>query len=153
MLSVLWGSITLGVDHLTGPIAAQTKYKNTDVEHATARGKPQVQEIGQERDEQSFSFFFDETFCDVELQHARLLAAYRSRSSAPLVIPGAAFRGALWRIETLDVTTKATTASGRLVRIEASVTMKEVPRSLSGVVSIGLAFAGRVGLGLSVRVN
>lgn len=150
--SVSFGDIRLGIDHLTGPTGDDTSFQNTDAEHATARGKPQVQRVGSERDEKTFTFFFDEGFCDVAAERNRLLSALKLRTPAALNVPGRAFGGTLYTVDALQEKTLATTRDGRLVRYEATITLKEVPRGVTGTfATIGLAFAGRAGLGISVR--
>ena len=68
MLLSYLGDIILGTfgsnDYLTGPTSDKLKHKNTWARHDVIRGKPVLQEIGQELDERTFGFFFDETFCN-----------------------------------------------------------------------------------------
>lgn len=150
---VFFGAIPLGTSHLTGPTGDDAGYQNTDAEHPTARGKPQIQEIGAERDEKTLSFFFDEGFCNVEVEHARLVAALKSRSPAPLTVPGRAYNGTLWRVDSLKVTARATNRAGVLKRIEATITLKEVPRGAGGAFGlIGLAF-GAAATSLAARIR
>ena len=153
---IIFGSFRMGVDHLTGPTGEDEKRAATNVEHAVARGKPVVQRIGKERDELSFAFFFDEGFCSPGAEYARLEAAFEAGTPGPLVVPGRAFRGRSFLVESLSNKVEATTRSGRLVRVSASIGLKEDPRS-GGFGILGSVFAGpiagvaRAGLNPGVR--
>lgn len=154
---VIFGSFRLGVDHLTGPTGESESRKATNAEHAIARGKPVVQRIGKERDGLDFEFFFDEGFCSPGAEYARLEAAFELGTPGPLVVPGRPFRGRSFLVEDLSNKVEATSRSGRLVRVSASIALKEDPRSggigVGGLGSVfgALASAGRAGLNPNVR--
>ena len=149
-MTVYFGGIALGT-HYTGPTADAETYENEFAEHATAAGKPPLQEIGEKRDTRTFSFFFDESFCNVEEEWGRLLAVYRSKSPRALIVPGAAWRGQRYVVNKLTKTTQATTANGQLVRIEATIELSEDPRSGAASTIAGV-FAGAVAeVGRAVR--
>ncbi|MEC5291969.1 phage tail protein [Aurantimonas sp. C2-6-R+9] len=154
---IYFGDIPLGSDHLTGPTADQETFENEFAEHATARGKPPIQTIGEKRDTRSFAFFFDEGFCDVSAEWAKLMLAYRLKSAATLVIPGVGYGGARYVVDKLSKTTEATTRSGRLVRIDARIELSEDPRVagvfgvLAGVFSGSVADAAGAAVNYAVR--
>ena len=129
---VIFGSFRLGVDHLTGATAEDEVRSATNVEHAVARGKPVVQRVGKERDRLTFGFFFDEGFCSPAAEYARLEAAFESGTPGPLVVPGRAYRGRSFLVEGLSGKVEATSRSGRVVRVSATIELKEDPRSGGG---------------------
>lgn len=119
------GDIRLGGDHLTGPTAVSETLKADFVEHATARGKPPLQDVGDGLDVSDVSFFFDETFCDPSAEEAVLKAAIRARAPLPYVGGDGAYNGTHYVIIRLKIRTRKTTASGRTTRLDASVDLKE----------------------------
>lgn len=123
----LLGTIPLGISPLTGPVARQERKKATFAEHKVTRGKPPIQEIGEELDRQRFDFFFCETFCDPEAERARLDAAYATKTPMPLVLGDGGYAGLRYVVDGLDVKTVKTTAAGRAVRIEATIALLENP--------------------------
>lgn len=136
-----FGLIPLGTDHLTGPTADTEEFRNVFAEHDVTRGKPMLQDIGAELDTRSFSFFFDEGFCNPSVEYARLKAAQLSKTPAPLVIPGAGYRGQIYVVERLRVRAQATTRSGRLVRLDATIDLIEAPRGAGVLGAIAAAVA------------
>ena len=150
---IFFDGIPLSPTHLLMPTAASDEHANTFAQHDVARGKPVLQTIGEELDTLSFSFFFDEGFCDPGAEKTRLMAAWRSKSPGPLVIPGQLYAGGRFRVERLANTTEATTASGRLVRFSAEIDLIED----AGGAGIGLVSAvisvARAGLAASLRVG
>lgn len=154
---ITWfGSIPLGTDHLTGPTADGEQLSNTFAEHKVSRGKPVLQTIGSELEKRSFSFHFDEGFCDVPAEYTRLRTAFETRSPAPLIIPGMGYRGIQYVVDGLKVTVKAKNRAGRLTRIEATIDLLEAPRtagSFDAITSVvgSLASAARAALSPTVR--
>ena len=126
MIYALLGDIVIGDAVWTGPSAAKETRKATLVEHNVAYGKPPVQDMGDELDNKSLEFFFDETFCDAQTELAKLEAAFAVRLPLAFVAGDGAFNGVRWVIESLDVTTLKTTPYGRPVRVKVSLTMKEI---------------------------
>lgn len=91
----LLGSIPLGIEPLTGPVAHNIEHTATFAQHGTTRGKPALQEIGEELDTQSFGFFFSEEFCDPAAELAKLEAAFDLKSPLPLVLGNGGFGGSV----------------------------------------------------------
>ncbi len=127
MIFALLGDIRIGDAVWTGPTAAKEARKATLVEHKVARGKPPVQDMGDELDTKSLEFFFDETFCDPETELSRLQQAFSARMPLTYVSGDGAFNGVRWLMEELDVTTEKTTPYGRPVRLKVTAKMKEIP--------------------------
>ncbi|SMD02661.1 phage tail protein [Rhizobium sp. RU36D] len=123
----LLGSIPLGIDPLTGPVAHDFSYANTFVQHATTRGKPALQEIGQELDVRNISFFFSEEFCSPATELAKLELAFDLKTPMPLVLGNGAFRGKRYVVETLSGAIIKTNRSGEAVRVEATIGLLEDP--------------------------
>lgn len=140
---MFFAGIRLGTDHLTGPTADAEDLENTYAEHAVARGKPVVQIIGEERIKRGFSFYFDVGWCDPEAEWARLYGLYLSKTAGALIIPGAAWRGERYLVDTLSNKKEATTESGRMVRITATIALSEDPRTAATGVLAGI-FGGAV---------
>ena len=123
----LLGSIPLGVAPLTGPVSHGIERAGTFVQHATTRGKPALQEIGEELDTQSFSFFFSEEFCDPAAELAKLEIAFAVKSPLPLSLGDGTFTGKRYVIESLSLGIIKTNRSGSPVRIEATMGLLEDP--------------------------
>lgn len=131
MLLSYLGDIILGTfgsnDYLTGPTSDKLKHKNTWARHDVIRGKPVLQEIGQELDERTFGFFFDETFCNPTNQWSRLWTAYLAKTPMPFVTQ-TGFSGVRYVVEGLDKDNlKTTKRGGTVVRMECSMTLIEAP--------------------------
>ncbi|MCA1492699.1 phage tail protein [Ensifer sp. NBAIM29] len=123
----LLGSIPLGIAPLTGPVAHTIDMAATFAQHDTTRGKPALQEIGEELDIQSFDFFFSEEFCDPASELAKLQAAFALKSPLPLVLGNGGFSGKRYVVERLSVSIVKTNSRGTPVRIEASIGLLEDP--------------------------
>ena len=136
-----FGSIPLGLNHLTGPTGDEEEFSNTFAEHKVTRGKPVLQDIGAELATRDLSFFFDEGFCSPIVEYGRLRAAQLLKTPAPLVVPGMGYRGQTYVVETLRVRTQATTRSGRLVRLDAKIGLLEAPIAAGLFSAIGAAVA------------
>ncbi|QCI65626.1 phage tail protein [Phreatobacter stygius] len=145
MIFALLGDIRIGNAVWTGPTSAKETSKATLPEHKVARGKPVVQDMGDELDTKALEFFFDETFCEPQAELARLEMAFAARMPLPFVGGDGAFDGIRWIIEEMDVQTLKTTPFGRPVRFRISLKMKEVPMpsllSFLGQVARGAATA------------
>ena len=128
---------------MTGPSGSEETLGNTFNEHAVLRGKPVPQDGGEELDRRSFSFFFDESFCDPQIEYFRLRAARSSRSVYPLVMGSGLYLGKHYAVENVDITHLKTTEGGRLVRLEASIDLLEVPHGALSIVGTGIAAIGR----------
>lgn len=158
MIFALLGDITIGNAVWTGPTAAKEGRKATFVEHKVARGKPVVQDMGEELDTKTLEFFFDETFCDAEAEFGRIQAAFDQRRPMAYVGGDGSFNGVRWVIEDLDVTTLKTTPMGRVVRMKVTAKLKEVPdvAPLSTLQQLAAASASAIvtgSLGLSLSVS
>ena len=127
MIFAMLGDIRIGDAVWTGPTEASETRKATLPEHKVARGKPVVQDMGDERDTKKLEFFFDETFCDAQAELDRLMGAFDDRAALPLVAGDGSFDGVRWLIEAVDVKTLKTTPMGRPVRLKVQLDMKESP--------------------------
>lgn len=123
----LFGSIPLGIAPLTGPTVHDIDRMATFAQHDTTRGKPALQEIGEELDTQNFEFFFSEEFCDPAAELAKLEAAFALKSPLPLVRGNGVYTGKRYVVETLSVRIVKTNRAGQPVRIEASIGLLEDP--------------------------
>lgn len=127
MISAMLGDIVIGDSVWTGPTALKDGAKASLVEHKVARGKPPVQDMGDELDTRSLAFFFDETICDPESELAKLRGAFEARQPLTYVAGDGSFNGLRYLVEDIDVETLKTTPYGRPVRFRVSCKLKEVP--------------------------
>lgn len=127
MIFAMLGDVRIGDAAWTGPNASKEGKKATLVEHKVARGKPPVQDMGDENDTKSLDFFFDETFCDAEAELSKLMAAFADRVPLTYVAGDGSFNGVRWLIEDLDVQTLKTTPYGRPVRMKVTAKLQEIP--------------------------
>jgi len=138
----LLGDIILGTDVMTGPTGSEEELGNTINEHQVVRGKPVLQDAGEENDRRSFRFFFDETFCDVSAQYAKLRAARESRTALPLVHGNGAYLGKRYVVQSVRITHQKAAPDGRPVRIEGELELIEAPGasfSLGGIIGVATA--------------
>jgi phage protein U len=160
MIFAMLGDMPIGNAAWTGPTAAGEKRKATLVEHKVARGKPVVQDMGDELDDKTLEFFFDETFCEPQAELSKLEAAFDRRRPLAYVGGDGSFNGVRWIMESLDVKTLKTTPMGRPVRIKVTATMKEAPdpspmstlAQMAAVAAAGVV-TGSLGLSLSVSAQ
>lgn len=144
MLFALLGDFRLGLSNtLTGPTGQSESLGNTIFEHQVVRGKPIPHRGGEELDRRSFSFFFDESFCNPQSEYARLLAARSSGSGLPLIMGNGGYFGKNYLIKNVAITIKKTTPSGRIVRLEADIELIEAPGAIGGLLGFGIASATR----------
>ena len=138
------GDLKLGISNiLTGPIASDESLGNTINEYAVLRGKPVPVWAGEELDLRNFAFFFDETFCDPDAEYSKLKKARSDKSAMALVMGNGTYLGKKYWIEGVNITWLKTTPGGKLVRLEAGISLKEVPR---GAASIPSGIAGIAGI-------
>lgn len=123
----LLGDIPLGIAPLTGPIGHDFSFTNTFVQHGPTRGKPVVQDVGSELDVRNFEFFLSEEFCNVELEFAKLNAAYLLKTPMPLSLGSGGYDGKRYLVETLSGRITKTSSRGAPVRIEATIGLLEDP--------------------------
>ncbi|MFD2677996.1 phage tail protein [Camelimonas lactis] len=147
------GPVRMGI--FTGPTAAGETAKATLARHNVATGKPVVQDVGDDLDAKKLSFFFDESFCDPVTELGQLQGAMNARQPLPYVSGGGSYTGARYLIESLDIKTLRTTPTGRVVRLEASLTLLECPvQDLVGLATtIARAAAAGISSGSSLNVG
>ena len=134
-----FGDIRFGVANVfEGPTSAEETLTNSFSTYDVVRGKKPVHDAGQDNDRRSFSFFFDETFCDVPAQEAKLRAAHASRSALPLVM-GHVYLGQSFAVEKVSIKHIKTGRSGRSVRIEGTIELIEAPGGAGGVQALASA--------------
>lgn len=117
---VLFGAIPLGIDVLTGPIGQSIERTATFAQHPVTRGKPALQEIGEELDTQTFDFFFSEEFCEPAAELGKLEAAFALKTPLPLVLGNGVYFGKRYVVEALSIGIVKTTRAGAPVRRCAS---------------------------------
>lgn len=127
---IILGEASAGVAaSWTGPTALGNGRKAALAEHKVSRGKPVLQDHGDELDTRTLEFFFDETFCAPALEMAKLDAAHAARQALPYVGGDGAFDGRRWVIESLDSKVLRATPNGRVVRMQISLQLKEASGS------------------------
>lgn len=122
-----FGSIPMGTSHPTGPTGQTVARKNAFAQYGVTRGKPVVHDIGEDLDVQTFDFFFSEEFCDPQAELNRLNLAFSLKTPLPLIGLARTFLGKRYVVEALDVTVTQTNRSGKVVRVEATITLLEAP--------------------------
>lgn len=155
-----FGELAMGVPNvMTGPSAATEALENTAHEHKVLRGKPILQDGGEDLDKRSFSFFFDESFCDPQDAYETLKSVVRERKAAALVFGTSGYDGKKYWPKSVSVTLQKTTASGRIVRLEATLDLIEVAdgamslgsgAGAGGISDIGLLGAGAASLARAI---
>lgn len=127
-MSFLLGDINFSDEALTGPTARGTSMATTIVQYPINRGKPVPHVVGDELTVKHFSFFFDETFCNVAFNKAKLEIAFATKSPLALVPGnGIGFAGIRYIVENLDIEVLQENRSGQPVRIEGHISLLEDP--------------------------
>lgn len=141
----LFGTSIIGTNHLTGPIADTESKSARFARHEPVRGKPVFQDLGDDANTKQLNFFFDEVFCNPEVELGKINLAYKTRIPMRLFIDLVGFEVNVFLIERLRVTTKKTTPSGRVVRVELQVDLIESTLDVTGLrnAAAGLARAIR----------
>ena len=136
----------MGSDSLTGPTGHGIQRTNTFAEYPVTRGKPVLHDIGEELDTQTFDFFFAEEFCNPRSELNKLELAFAMKTPLPLMFAAGGYSGKRWVVEALRINVKKTNRRGGIIRVEATISLKEAPvASLFGLVtSIARAFAPAV---------
>lgn len=138
------GDLTLGLSSvMTGPTGASETLDNSGHIHKTLRGKPVLQVAGEDLDKRSFSFFFDESFCDPEAEYAKLKAMRSSGQASSLVFGNGSYNGKKYWPKSVKITLQKTAETGRIVRLEASIELWEVPGGSLSIGGVGIASLAR----------
>lgn len=127
MIIALLGDIRIGDGVWTGPTAANETAKATLVEQKVARGKPPIQDMGDENMVKTLAFFFDETFCSPGAELSKLKRAFRARTPLAYVGGDGAYAGIRWLLEAVTVETLRSTPHGRPTRLKVEVSLRECP--------------------------
>ena len=127
-MSFLLGDINFSNQALTGPTGRSTSKSTTIPQYAVNRGKPVPHIVGDELTTKHFSFFFEETFCNVAVEKAKLEIAFATKSPLALVPSnGVGFRGIRYIVGTLDIDVLREDRSGQPVAIEGHISLLEDP--------------------------
>ncbi|KIC38161.1 hypothetical protein RA27_20575 [Ruegeria sp. ANG-R] len=121
----LFGDSIIGTDHLTGPTADSEAKSARLVQHSVLRGKPVLQDLGNDAGTKQLRFFFDETFCDAEAELSKIEAAFEARVPMKLFFDLRGFEVGVFIIERLRIRRQKTSPKGRLVRVEIEVELIE----------------------------
>lgn len=136
MITIWFGSIPLGSNALTGPVHQDISRRNTFAEYAVTRGKPVLHDIGSELDLQNFDFFFSEEFCNPASELTKLEAAFALKTPLPLMFGNGVYLNKRYVVESLSIGVVKTNRRGGVVRVEATIGLKESPvMSLLGLIS------------------
>lgn len=137
----LFGSSIIGTDHLTGPVA-DTEVKSARLaQHSLVRGKPALQDLGNDAGTKQLRFFFDETFCDPEAELRKIELAFQGRVPLRLFFDLKGFEIGTYIIERLRIRRQKTTRRGRLVRVEIEVELIESAVPLGGLLGAAAGVA------------
>lgn len=146
----LFGDSVIGTDHLTGP-TSDTETKSARLaRHTPLRGRSVLQDLGNDNGTKRLRFFFDETFCDVQVERAKIEAAFQLRVPMRLFLDLRGFEVGVYIIERLRIRNLKTTPRGRLVRVEIEVELIESPVRVGGVLDAA-AGAARAALNPALR--
>jgi len=129
MLGVL-GDILIGTEPLTGPTGDEEERAARFARHEVLRGRPILQDLGNDAGSKRLTFFFDETFCDPAAELRRLNAAFAARLPMQLFFDLQGFQLGTYLIERMRIERQKTAPSGRLVRVNIEVDLIE---SVTGV--------------------
>ncbi len=137
----LFGTSVIGTDHLTGPKSDSEEKAARFARHELVRGKPALQDLGNEAGTKQLKFFFDETFCHPEKELRKIDLAFKARLPMKLFFDLIGFEVGMFLIERLRIERKQTSPSGRLVRVELEVELVESAASLGGLLGAAAGMA------------
>lgn len=130
------GSIPFGSNALLGPTADGFEMQNTFAEYPVTRGKPVLHEIGEELDTQYLDFFFSEEFCSPAYELSKLKAAFALKTPLPLMFGNGVYLNKRYVVDSLSGEVLKRSKAGGVVRVEASIGLKESPvTSLLGLIT------------------
>lgn len=129
----LFGTSIIGTDPLTGPTSDSEDKAARFARHDLVRGKPALQDLGNDAGTKRLGFFFDETFCDPQAELRKIDLAFQGRVPMRLFFDLRGFELGLFLIERLRIERQKTTPSGRVVRIELEVELIESAAGLGGL--------------------
>ena len=135
MLGLL-GTSLIGIDHLTGPISENEVKKARLQRHQLLRGKPAIQDLGNDAGARKLSFFFDETFCNPEKELGKINEAFQRRTPMKLYFDVAGLELGIFLIDQLSIDRQKTTSKGKLVRVKLDTNLIEQGLPLGGVLSV-----------------
>lgn len=137
----LFGTSLIGTDHLTGPTSDDEDKTARFARHDLVRGKPALQDLGNDAGAKQLSFFFDETFCDPQAELRKIDLAFQGRVPMRLFFDLVGFEIGVFLIERLRIKRQKTSPSGRVVRIELEVDLVESATSLGGLLGAAAGIA------------
>lgn len=137
----LFGTSIIGTDHLTGPTSDSEAKTARFARHDLVRGKPAIQDLGNDAGTKSLRFFFDETFCNPQAELRKIDLAFQGRVPMRLFFDLAGFDIGVFLIESLRIERQKTTRSGRLVRVDIEVELLEASLGLGGLLGAAAGIA------------
>ncbi len=129
----LFGTSIIGTNHLTGPISDDEDKSARFARHDLVRGKPVLQDLGNDAGTKRLAFFFDEVFCNPEKELRKIEVAFKARIPMRLMFDLIGFELSVFSIERLSIKRQKTSPSGRLVRVELQVDLIESELGLGDV--------------------
>jgi hypothetical protein len=137
----LFGTSVIGTNPMTGPNSDSEDKAARFVRHDLLRGKPALQDLGNDAGSKQLSFFFDETFCDPAAELRKIDLAFQGRVPMRLFFDLTGFEVGVFLIEQLRINRQQTTPSGRLVRVEVDVELVESAIGLGGALGAAAGIA------------
>ena len=119
-----FGRIKIGLGDLTEPTSSSYSEESRIGSLEPVYGKEVDQDRGDKRTSRSLSFFFDEAFCNVENEIAKLTGARRNRSQIKLDY-GRTYDGKSYIITSLSVNEQTLADDARIVRAEVTIELRE----------------------------
>lgn len=119
-----FGRMKIGLGDLTEPTSSSYSEESRIGSLEPVYGKEVDQDRGDKRTSRSLSFFFDEAFCNVESEIAKLTGARRNRSPIKLDY-GRAYDGKSYIITSLSVNEQTLADDARIVRAEVTLELRE----------------------------
>ncbi|MGH1577702.1 phage tail protein [Planktotalea sp.] len=132
----LFGTSVIGTDHLTGPTSDSEEKSARFVRHDVLRGKPILQDLGNDAGTKQLEFHFDEVFCDPEAELRKIDLAFQARVPMRLFFDLLGFELGVFQIERMRIKRKKTTAAGRVVRIDLEVELLESSIGFGGLLGV-----------------
>lgn len=127
---MIYGALKLDV--IDGPEEFIEEYTNDYVEHPVTRGKPKVQIVGAALDRVTIEIVAHNDTSDVAAIYNGIRLMAKSQAVAPFLFASGEYLGTFF-VETLSITRKQTDAKGRLIAIEASISLAEASLLSGGI--------------------
>lgn len=123
----LFGTSVIGTDAMVSPKSASQNRQARFARHELVRGTPILQDLGDDAGTRQLGFYFDDAFCNPELELRKIDLAFANRVPMKLFFDLIGFEVSTFLIERIRIKSRQTSRAGRLTRVDVEVELIESP--------------------------